>query len=526
VDSPDVPWEISHEETTPDAPAAPNAQLTTDMHPQSDQAPKASPRGVRHHYNRRKKVPKGRTLLAHWGLHMVAIQNTSDTVQDRWRAAQPRPVGKLIDLFTQDLLRLALCLVNEESASADSRHTREAMWADPEPWLAVLLQELQDKTYRPSPIRRDEIPKGDGTFRPLGLPALRDKVVQMALLLILDPILDPQFVNNSVGFRLMRKPQEAIHRVRKALESFPTAWVIDLDLKDYFGTIPWAPLMEMLKRYVSDPDILHLIQQILMTPVKLASGKLEYPTQGTPQGGVLSPLFGNLYLHHILDMWLTSTIQKQIHGCLEFARFADDIVIIVTQADEAQSIHRMVMERMEAFGLACNAQKTKLVNMTRPSKAVGPQEQTFPFLGFQFSWQPDQARGWRLANVISDTSTRKSMMRLQQWLDHHSLEGMTEAFCEYPALALGRRMAGFYGYYLHPHPDDAWAIQKHNTQALELILNTWGPEGLSREDEADVRYIMDPDNRTKVFKRYRHLPAVQESQPRRAEAFKFVTPES
>lgn len=466
-------------------------------------------------------VPMGRSLLSKWNLRMDDVRHIAGMVQDRAKASQPRPVPKLMDLLTLEHLCLALCLIKEESSSADSAHTREEMWNDPEPWLASLHQELQEKTYQPSPIRRSEIPKGDGTMRPLGQPSLRDKVVQMALLLILDPLLDPHFIDNSVGFRLMKQPQQAIHRIRKALEGFPKGWVLDLDLKSYFDTIPWAPLLQMLKQYVGDPDLLRLIQLILMTPVRTKEGKLEYPTKGSPQGGVLSPLLANLYLHHILDTWLTTHIRKQIRGCMEFARFADDIVITVSHEEDAKLIHQKVMEQMEAHGLTINKDKTKLVNMTRPGRDAGCQDHSFPFLGFQFSWQPHQDRGWRLANVISESSIKKSLMRIQRWLEHHSLEPMTDDFCEYPARALGRRMAGFYGYYPHPHPDDVWALQKHNSQALQMILESWGPQGLSPEDEADVRYVMDPAHRVQVFQRYRHRPKRHESQPRRAEAFDF-----
>ena len=481
--------------------------------------PKAPTNGKRHK-NHTKDVPKGRVWFDRWGLHAKDIWNIAELVHARRLASEPRPVAKLMDLITPDVLRLAFCLSHEESSSSDDKATREEMWSDPEPWLSVLMHDIQNKTYHPSPIRRQLIPKGDGTFRPLGLPALRDKVLQTALLLVLDPLLDPIFLDNSVGFRLLRKPQSAIHRVRKALESFHSAWVLDLDLKSYFDTIPWAPLMEMLENHVADPELLCLIQKILMAPIKTEHGRLEYPTKGTPQGGVLSPLLANLDLHHTLDMWLTTTLRKQTRGKLEFARFADDIVIIGDCAEDELLVYKNVTERMEVHGLTINKDKTQLVNMTRPDREPWLLGQTFPFLGFQFLWQEDHDRGWRLANVISDGSIKKSMMRTKRWLDQHMPEEVTESLPRDIVVPLQHRMAGFYGYYLHPHPDDVWALQKHNSQALQLILDTWGPAGLTPDEEADIRYVMDPVNRHKIYCMFRHYAKDGQGQPRRAEAFR------
>jgi RNA-directed DNA polymerase len=283
-------------------------------------------------------------------------------------------------VYRADILSHAynLARANKGSAGIDGRtfeaiESAEGVTA----FLAELEEALRNKTYQPAPVKRVMIPKSDGNQRPLGIPTIRDRVTQMAAKLVIEPIFEADFCETSYGFRPKKSAHDAVKDVTYAMNTGHTE-VIDADLSKYFDTIPHSNLMAVVAERICDGQILHLIQMWLKAPIvevdkdgtKRNIGGGKGNRKGTPQGGVISPLLANLYLHILDRIWQRGNLRQRIGA--RIVRYADDIVILCrrTKSDKAMATLRHVLERL---GLSLNETKTKTVNAFKDK---------FDFLGF------------------------------------------------------------------------------------------------------------------------------------------------
>jgi RNA-directed DNA polymerase len=254
-------------------------------------------------------------------------------------------------------------------------------------FLGELEEALKRKSYKPEPVKRVMIPKGDGTERPLGIPTIRDRVAQMAVKLVIEPIFEADFCDTSYGFRPRKSAHGAINDLSYALNCGYTE-VIDADISKYFDTIPHAKLMAVVAERIVDSAILHIIQMWLKAPVvgedkegkkrTLGGGKAN--TRGTPQGGVISPLLANLYLHLLDRIWSRRHLQKRLEARL--VRYADDFVVLCRKGKEQPMlVVRRVLDRLE---LTLNEKKTRIVQA---------REEGFTFLGFELRMRRSRRTG-------------------------------------------------------------------------------------------------------------------------------------
>jgi group II intron reverse transcriptase/maturase len=316
---------------------------------------------------------------------MLTTPETIRTLQRKlYRKAKQEPAYRFHALYDKvyraDILSHAYRLVraNKGSAGIDGV-TFEAIEAGEgkTAFIAELEEALRNKTYKPAPVKRVMIPKSNGGQRPLGIPTIRDRVAQMAMKLVIEPIFEADFCDSSYGFRPKKSAHDAVDDVKYAMNTGYTE-IIDADISKYFDTIPHANLMAVVAERICDGGILHLIQMWLKAPVmeedkdgtKRNIGGGKGNRKGTPQGGVISPLLANLYLHILDRIWERRQFQQRLGA--RIVRYADDIVILCRRkrADKAMAVLRQVLERL---GLALNETKTKVVNAY---------EDKFDFLGF------------------------------------------------------------------------------------------------------------------------------------------------
>ena len=276
-------------------------------------------------------------------------------------------------------------LERQAAAGVDGMHWREYR-QDLEVRLHELHGRVQRGTYRPRPSRRVYIPKPDGRQRPLGIAALEDKIVQSAVVEVLNAIFEEDFLGFSYGFRPGRSPHHALDALAFALQCRKVNWVLDADIRGYFDHIQHDWLVKFLQHRIADGRVVRLIQKWLKAGV-LEQGEWKATEQGTPQGATISPLLANLYLHHVLDLWANHWRKHHAQGEVVLVRYADDFVMGFEQKDDAERFLSELRERMRKFGLELHPEKTRLIEFGRFAaiKRAGRGEgkpETFAFLGF------------------------------------------------------------------------------------------------------------------------------------------------
>ena len=270
-------------------------------------------------------------------------------------------------------------------------------------WAAELegnLQSLHDRfktgTYRAPPVRRVHIPKGDGSrTRPIGIPTFEDKVLQRAVTMVLEAVYEQEFLDCSYGFRPGRSAHQALQRLWEATTEMKGGVVLEADIQGFFDNLVPAHLRSFLDQRVRDGVIRRAIDKWLKAGV-LEEGQIIHPDTGTPQGGVISPLLANIYLHEVLDKWFEAEVRPRLHGRAELIRYADDFVIVFSSENDARRVLDVLAKRFAKYGLTLHPDKTRLVPFDRPrggAANAGARSGTFDLLGFTHYWGRS-FRGW------------------------------------------------------------------------------------------------------------------------------------
>ncbi|WP_435005601.1 group II intron reverse transcriptase/maturase [Tundrisphaera lichenicola] len=316
--------------------------------------------------------------------------------------------------------------------------------------LQALLDRAKSGTYVAPPVRRVHIPKAGspGETRPLGIPTFEDKLLQRAVLMVLEPVYEADFLEVSHGFRPGRGAHGALDSLWKRAMNLGCCWIVDVDLRRFFDSIDHGHLREFLRRRVRDGVILRLIGKWLNAGV-LEDGAVTTPEAGTPQGGVISPLLANIVLHYVLDEWFEKEVRPRLKGEAFLIRYADDFVIGVAREDDARRIMEVLPRRMSKYGLTVHPEKTRLVRFVPPeSDDSEPGDRgrtdpgTFDFLGFTHYWGRTRGGGWVIKPQTAKGRLRRALQVLSVWCRTNRHEPIEVQHQE-----LKQKLQGHYGYY-------------------------------------------------------------------------------
>lgn len=308
--------------------------------------------------------------------------------------------------------------------------------------LEKLHERLKKKEYKAPPVKRTYIEKEDGSKRPIGKPAFEDKIVQRAVAMLVGAIYEEDFYDCSYGFRPGRSPHAALTEIRNKCGGGNINWIVDADVSGCFDNIPRGQLQEVIRQRVNDGGIIRLIGKWLNAGV-LEGEELYYPEKGTPQGGVISPLLANIYLHEVLDKWFEKEVKPRLKGRSFVVRYADDFVIGCELEGDALRIMEVMPKRFGRYGLTIHATKTKQVKFSRPGKKEdGKGNGTFDFLGFTHYWGRSQKGNWVVKRKTAGKRLRRAGKRVWEWCRKNRHESIFEQQWK-----LSLKLRGHYQYY-------------------------------------------------------------------------------
>ncbi len=303
--------------------------------------------------------------------------------------------------------------------------------------LRSLLERAKSGTYWAPPVRRVHIPKGTGgETRPIGIPTLEDKVLQRAIVMLLEPIYEEDFYDCSYGFRPKRSAHDALDSLSKQTMFGGVSCLLEVDIRKFFDTLDHAHLRTFLQQRVRDGVVLRLIGKWLNAGV-MEDGAVTHPESGSPQGGVISPILANVYLHHVLDEWFAREVQPRLKGRAYVVRYADDFVIGFTEDEDARRVWDVLPKRFGKYGLTIHPDKTRLVPFRKPPGKRGPPDGnspgTFDFLGFTHLWARSRKGNWILLRKTAANRLTRAVRTMTQWCRlhrHDPIEDQHKTLCQ------------------------------------------------------------------------------------------------
>ena len=342
-------------------------------------------------------------------------------------------------------MREAYRRVRKDAAAGVDGVTAAQYEADLEANLSSLLEGLKSGRYRAPALRRVHLAKpGTSKTRPIGIPTLEDKVLQRAVLMALEPVYEQDFAECSYGFRPGRGAHRALDARWRGLREFEGGWVIDLDIEDFFGSVDWGHLRRFLDQRVRDGVIRRAIGKWLNAGV-MEAGEVRHPQRGTPQGGVISPLLSNVYLHEVLDEWFEHEVRPRLRGRAFEVRYADDAVLVFEREDDARRVLEVLAKRLAKYGLRLHPDKTRWVDFRSPSQAQrggSPRGRSFAMLGFTHFWGRSRKGRWVVKRKTAKERFSRALKAIGQWCRAHRHERVAQQ-----CAALSRKVRGHYAYY-------------------------------------------------------------------------------
>ena len=380
----------------------------------------------------------------------IPVSTKQERIAELAKQSPQRAFTSLAYLMDIDWLKEAYRRTRKDGAVGVDGVTAGEYEQDLQGNLQRLLDRVKSGTYHAPPVRRVHIPKGGSTTetRPLGIPTLEDKLLQRAVVMLLEPIYERDFLDCSYGFRPGRSAHQALQTFRDRLMDRRGGWVLEVDIRKFFDNLEHGHLRTFLRLRVRDGVLLRLIDKWLKAGV-LEDGSVSYPEAGTPQGGVVSPLLSNVFLHYVLDLWFEQDVKPRLRQRAFLVRYADDFVIGFRDQRDAQRVLEVLPKRFGKYGLSVHPTKTRLVPFSPPpAKAEGQsgtgadRPGTFDLLGFTHYWGRSLRGYWVIKLKTAADRFSRSVRSMDQWCRdnrHISLSQQQQK--------LNEKLRGHYAYY-------------------------------------------------------------------------------
>jgi RNA-directed DNA polymerase len=360
--------------------------------------------------------------------------------------ARKNPNGRMRSLAHHidiEALRRSFHRIRDDAAVGVDGVTKEAYGEKLEENLADLHSRLKGKRYRHQPIRRSYLPKGGGKTRPIGISTIEDKVVQGAIGELLGVIYEQEFLECSHGFRPGRSAHDALKVLNRSIRYGEANWILKADVAAFFDSMDRPVLRGMLEERIDDKSLMRLIGKCVHVGV-LDGAELQTPEEGTAQGSILSPLLGNVYLHHVIDKWYENEVKPRMRGRSCLVRYADDLLFGFEVEEDARRVMRVLGKRLDRFGLSLSPDKTELLDFRRPPRGqqAGKGQNVFDFLGFTHYWRRSRKGRWNPAWKTRKKSLQKAVKEYQSWCKANRHLSIPEQHA-----ALTRRIRGHFNYF-------------------------------------------------------------------------------
>ena len=367
------------------------------------------------------------------------MQTSLRGIANRAASCKKHRFRNLYGLLNEDNLRWCFSFLRKEAAPGADRVDRKDYQANLESNIHDLVERLKGKRYRAKLVRRQYIPKLNGKLRPLGIPATEDKLLQVAVAKILEAIYEQDFLECSYGYRPARGPQDASRDLARALQYGRHGWIVEADIKGFFDNIDHDWMMRMLGERIDDEPFLHLISKWLKAGILDTDGKVLHPVTGTPQGGIVSPVLANIYLHYALDLWFERVIMPNCGGAAMMIRFADDFVCAFQFQADADALYQELGARLGKFGLEVAPDKTRILRFCRFAlKGSG----RFDFLGFEYYWERTRRGRLGVKRRTSRKKLKASFATFTDWIKRNRHKPLDQLM-----RTLRAKYRGYWNYY-------------------------------------------------------------------------------
>ena len=349
----------------------------------------------------------------------------------------------LAHLIDEEFLRESFGHIRKNAAAGVDGVTAGEYAEDLEANISELYQRMRSGRYKAPPVKRVWLEKDDGAQRPIGIPALEDKILQRAVTMLLEAIYEQVFYACSHGFRRKKNAHQALREIRENCMNMGIRWILDADIKGYFDSIRRDILREFLRKKMNDGTIIRFIGKWLNAGV-MEEGKWTTSKTGTPQGGVISPMLSNVFLHYVLDEWFEQEVKPRMKGRCFLSRFADDFVMGFELESDARRVMDVLPKRFNRFGLTIHPTKTKLIEFGRPSReqTFGKGKDTFDFLGFTHYWARSQRGYWVIKRKTKRKKMHAAIKAMWQWCKRNRHRPIKEQWQK-----LGQKLRGHYQYF-------------------------------------------------------------------------------